>query len=312
MKTFSGKQFSDALKYAFQACPADGELSHVVFVGTRVIAADGTWWAVGYLPEEAAFDEPLVVTCQTVDDLLLALKYAGTMAKRHDADFVVKVDGSTVTLHYGNKKKDVIHHELERAKVGFVPDAFIEPVADGAPPRDDVPVSALAGAHLALVPKWKGDVTITWRGEGGREPVRYDLNTNDGRVASAFILPSGRAPAQLPPDEPLLARQDDKPSGRSILDLRLDLDTKQAKTFQIGDVEIDVTGIADPDRLVVIGCEHREGAEPCHICTQQAVAGERAKMAAAAKETEAKAGKRRGRRKADTDDGDGAEAETIQ
>lgn len=304
MKTISGKHFADALKYAFAACPSDSELSHLVFIGTRIVAADGTWWAVGYLPEEGAFDEPLVVTRQSVDDLLLGLKYAGTMAKRHDADFTVKFDGTTVSVGYGNKKRDTLHHELERAKVGYVPDTFNEPVAADAALLGDLQSSALRGADLAPALKWKGDTVVSWRGLGGREPVRYDLKTAEGLVATAFILPSGRMPAQLPPDEPLLARKDDRPVGRSILDLRLDLDTKQARSIKIGDVEIDVTGIPDPDRLVVIGCEHRDGAEPCHICTQSAVNAERIKVQEAAKAAEEKGGKKRKGRKAAAEDDD--------
>lgn len=313
-KKISGKQFMEAVKYAFQACPkasGNAELAHVVFIDRRVICSDGVLWLVGQLPEEGAIEAPFVATRESVDDLLLALKYGSTMARRHDADFTVDMDGNMVTVRYGETKRHAIAHELIRAQVGYVPDVFEEPVAVDAPAmQGDMPASSLKCGNVALAMEWASDAAFSWRGAGGREPVRIDVTGDNGLAATAFLLPAGREPAQLPPEEPLLKRKEDKPTGRSLLDLRLDLATKRAATIKIGEVEIDATGIDNPSRFAITGpCTHFDDQTPCVTCTTAAIAGERRRMADEAKAAAGKPAKRRKKKVDDDVDLESAEAQ---
>lgn len=128
-----------------------------------------------------------------------------------------------------------------------------------------------------------------------------------------FLLPQDAPAMALPDDEPLLAGKDDP--GQSVLALRLVPQgatpppskgkTKRGRdgafTIKIGETEFDVTGLPNPDALLMDGpCKHRKEG-PCLPCTEEAIRGAREQLEgeAAAKVVDLAAA----REKAEADDG---------
>lgn len=294
-KSVNGKSYARALEYVYRACPNGDRvagMAHVVFVRSKIVAADGDRWHVGYV--NSVQPHPVAVTRSSVRALLLGLEYAAKMSK----DFTVHQEGLVVEIHYGHK---VLEHELEASMVGAIPGEWEGPVSAEAPVIDQRGIQ-LHGDQVAAACKWEKGL-VTFRSEGDKRPIRADVTVEDELVATAYLLPVDHARAQLPPNEPLLERG--KPAkarrGQSILDLQLDIfapPAQAASCIKIGDVEINTTGLADPDGLARSGpCPHRQDNDLCIACTQDAVQAERDRIAA---EMEAKVvpiKKRKGKKK---------------
>lgn len=248
----NGFQWHRALKFALAAAPVDKghRLAHVVLLGDEMVAADGRRWHVGLIPD-AERQKPIAVALESAKELLLGLDYAAKMAKRHGGGFFVGQDLDRVVIYYADRQ---ITHDLVRVDVRHMPDVFLHPVPDDAPP--------LAGPHqidadhVADATSWKGRCSVQFKGAGGDQPVRVEITHQEDLVGLAFILPMDRGEAQLVPDEPLLQRTlpADQRLGQSVLDLQLDLHlpaTAGVTSLQIGDAKVDTTGIDDAASLVV-------------------------------------------------------------
>jgi hypothetical protein len=229
----SGRHFWRALAYAFDACPssdASPRLSHVAFIGDKVIGSDGTRWHVGLLPSHGALDEPIVVARESVEELLIGLDYANRIAKRHSGPFQVFVHPERVVIKFGTRDKDQIEHDLILCKLGELPSEWKPPVSKKAP---ELKVSALhygCGKVIEAL-KWyrsweKDHGTFTFHADadaGKLAPFRIDITCDGEVVAQSYLLPEDAPPAQLPPDDPLFKGKTGPARSQSILDLDLSL-----------------------------------------------------------------------------------------
>ncbi len=290
-----GSHYRRALAYAYKIVPSADEqpkLQQIVFIGNQIVASDGRRWHAGHLPKEDVNFAPLVVAPASIDELLIHLVYAEKIAKLHGGNFLVEQDGEDIRILYGHDR--VIEHHLASIDVGYVPPTWTEPVSIEAPvfcamPKVSCDVLKDAVGWWLSWEKEHGDVIF--KGYGGeKDPIRAELTIQGNLVASAFLLPSGfEGRAQLPADEPLFAGTEATKRGQSILDLQVM--STNAVTIKIGDEEINVTGLPDPDSLLKTGpCDHRDTQDPCSPCTHEAV------EAALARNGEVLSKKKRGRK----------------
>lgn len=222
--TVPGRSMWQAIAYAYEAAPSgdDGaRMAHLVFVGNRVIGADGMKWHVGYLFDKLEVPKPLVVARESIRELLHRLEFADKISRWHGGDFLVHLDGYTVEIEYGEEK---MRQKLIDVPVGHVPDKWSPPVREKAP---ELPSSEIHCGDVIQAAKWwqsweKDHGRIKWTGEGPGKPVRADITHRGDIVATAFILPPTMSAAQLPLDEPLFSgSRKGPPKGQSILDLEL-------------------------------------------------------------------------------------------
>lgn len=276
-----GERFLRALLYVNQAIPNDearARYQHMAIISNMLIGADGERWLCGILGEEGDIAlPPLVVSRSSVVDLIDDLKYAKKKAKRNKKSFDVMVDDDAVYVAYGAEQP--IIHRLAVMNLGELPMTWTPPVPADAPPL----AQATTDFRRQHMSEAMGDGEFgSWRlkGHGGNAPMRVDVTEDGDLVHVAFLLPIGHPRAQLPIDGSLFEHGKEVTRSQSILDLEWSADGRPragAQMLQVGEHEVDATGLENIGELLVSGpCEHRaEG--PCLLCTESKVAEARKK-----------------------------------
>lgn len=279
----NGKAYRRALEFAFRACPTSDnleKLAQVVFLGSRVICANGRSWFVGMLPEDQPVEIPVVAARASIDELLEHLEYAEKQARRHGGNFYVEQDGTSIAIHYRDR---TLKHKLAEVPCGHVPGDWQEPARNDAPELAALPAMSCEGGLNDVIAFWKKHgARVSFRGQGPDHPVRVEVRIEDEIVAVAFMLPDSHAAAELPPDEPLFAGTGGPPRGQSILDLStaIILPPPTPEVIKIGELEWNITGLGHARELLKAGpCDHRDTHEPCAPCTEIAIASARAEVA---------------------------------
>lgn len=266
----NGRSFLRALAYALRAVPSGDDhpdLQHITFIGKRIVGADGHRWHVGYLlaPQGATVS----VTRESAQSLLRALEYAQRESKRHGT-FSVSRENTEVVIEYGAKYP--IAHPLSAVDVGAHPPTWDEPVPIDAP-LNPAGLGHIDCGHLKALASWwkswdKDYGTCEIRGGIDGGPIRCDIVSGGEIVATAFALPADHPPAEI--REPDLFNGL-KTFGRSNLELDWSGDGSPIPSpviIKIGDTELNVTGLGDPNTFLVNGpCTHRETTEACLPCT---------------------------------------------
>lgn len=300
-----GRRYTRALSYVLKAVPTDdagAALQHVTYYGSRLVGSDGMRRHDAHLP--AAIDTPIAFTRISAQELLIFLEAAHKYSKRRSGTFSVRHKGTDVHIEYGGRAEIVV--PLQRVDVRCFPPDEREWVHEDAPINPEG-LGHIDCDHLHELLGWwrswdktKGSCLI--RGGQDDGPLRVDIVSGGERVVTAFLLPMDHAEAELP-GEPTLFDKDRPDLGDSNLALDLSGDGASDEPLiiriKVGDVEheFNVTGLDDPDELLVSGpCGHREEGD-CPQCTGEKVAA--ARRLQAAENAAATKPKKRGKKKPD-------------
>lgn len=290
-----GRSYLRAITYALAATPKGEErpdLQHVTFIGSRVVGSDGMSRHDAHLQCEIA--KPISVARSSVASLIMALTYAERVSKGGAGTFSVRHEKDVVIISYGARLP--IEHELAVCDVGLHPPDACEWVPE------DAPINPRGMGHIGCEEErrallwwrsWDKDYgTSEVRGGLDGGPIRRDITSGGLRVATAFLLPKGHAPAEL--GDAMSLFNGIKTYGRSNLELDLSGDgvpQPEPIILKLGDHEFNVTNLPGGRELLRSGpCDHRDTSEHCVPCTEEAI--EQAKLLAAEEPK-----KKRGRRK---------------
>lgn len=238
MKPCSGLDYYAALRYAYLACPGDekkAELGHVAFIGDLIVAGDGERIHIGVV-HGADFPRRCYAR-ESVRGLLVTLEYARKASGWFKHTFEVKQYDRKVEIYYG--ADDALVWHLAAVDVGEMPAKWEIPNTAG---QMLDPAPRVRSSHLDDVGSrktWEDSRQVTSSAFlGGHTWVRYDITVAGEFVKVALLVPVGTPLARLPSNEPLL-RDKTKRFGRSVLDLYIDPDGKEAPKEEVGDDEED-------------------------------------------------------------------------